>query len=449
VGSTNASVYKGIDKVEAIDDLTVKVTFKDVTPAWTLPFVGVKGMILPEHVFGPYNNAGAQDAPVNLAPIGTGPYKLKEFRKDDVLLIGEDVVNTVTLAYEPNPLYRDAGKVRFKAVTLQGGGDATVAARAVLESGVVDFAWNLQLDGKALDEMEAKGVGKIAAISGAYVERIVVNFSDPNRQTDQGERSSAKFSHPILSDPHVRGAIAMAIDRDRIADLYGRTGKATHNLLVSPPIYGSPGPGYDFDSKKAAAELDAAGWVDTNGDGIRDKGGVPLNLVFQTNINPVRQEIQDIVTRDLAAIGVHVDDKMIDSSVYFGTDVANTNTLDHFYADLEAFAWGNKAPDPGAYMRALTCAEAPQMANEWSGNNTGRFCDPAYDALYEKSAHELDPAKRQQLFIQMNDLAVLDVAEIPLVASANVSALRKDIGGFEGTPWDAETWKIADWYRQP
>jgi len=53
VGSVNAAVYKPVETVEAIDDHTVKVTFKDVTPGWALPFVGVKGMIIPEHVFAP------------------------------------------------------------------------------------------------------------------------------------------------------------------------------------------------------------------------------------------------------------------------------------------------------------------------------------------------------------------------------------------------------------
>jgi peptide/nickel transport system substrate-binding protein len=449
VGSGNASIYKTVEKVEALDDFTVKIDFKKVNPAWALPFVGVKGMIIPEHVFRSYNNATATAAPPNLAPIGTGPYRLKEFRKEDVLLIGDDVVNTVKLIYEPNPYYRDIGKLRFKQITLQGGGDATVAANAVLRDGIVDFAWNLQLDDKTLSDLEAKGVGKLGVIAGAYVERIVINFTDPNRETTEGERSSLQFPHPFLVDPQVRTALALAVDREKIAQLYGREGRVTANLLVAPSIYDSPNTSFAFDLKKAAAMLDQDGWIDSNGDGIRDKNGVSLSMVFQTNINPVRQKIQDIIKEDFESIGVHVENKLIDSSVYFGTDVNNPNTSDHFYADLEAFAWGNKSPDPGAYMSALTCGEAAQKKNDWGGTNSGRYCNPAYDALYDKSTTELDPQKRRQLFIQMNDLAMNDVSLIPLVASANVSGIGKDIVGFDGTPWDAEDWNIADWHRAP
>ncbi len=187
VESVSRAAYKSVDKVEAVDDYTVKITFKNVTPAWALPFVGVQGMIIPEHVFAAYNNATAASAPANLAPVGTGPYRLKEFRKEDVLLIGEDVVNTVKLIYEPNPNYRDAGKLHFKQVTLQGGGDANDAANAVLRDGVVDYAWNLQIDDKALQALEAKGVGKAALSWGSYIERIMFNFTDPN-----GERRAVE-----------------------------------------------------------------------------------------------------------------------------------------------------------------------------------------------------------------------------------------------------------------
>jgi peptide/nickel transport system substrate-binding protein len=449
VDSVSGAAYKAVAKVEAPDDFTVRITFKAVNPAWALPFVGVQGMIIPEHVFAPYNNANAATAPANLAPVGTGPYRLKEFRKEDVLMIGDDVVNTVKLIYEPNPLYRDAAKLTFKEVTLQGGGDAKAAANAVLRDGVVDYAWNLQLDDKDLVALEAKGIGKVALSWGSYIERIMFNFTDPNKETEDGERSSIKFPHPFLTDPKVREAISLAVDRRSIAALYGRTGRVTANVLASPTIFDSPNTSFEFDPKKAAALLDADGWKDTDGDGIRDKNGVPLTLLYQTTVNSVRQETQDIVTKALEAIGVHVETKMIDSSIFLGSGADNTNTRRHFYADIEEYAYGNKSPDPGAYMRGWTCAEAAQKKNEWSGSNWARYCNPAYDALYEKSAGEIDPEKRRQLIVQMNDLLVKDFAVIPMVHWADVSGLAGSIEGYKPTPWDSETWNIADWHRKP
>ncbi|MBD9452585.1 peptide ABC transporter substrate-binding protein [Rhizobium sp. RHZ02] len=449
VGSSSIGTYKSVDKVEALDDLTVKVTFKDVDPAWALPFVGIQGTILPEHIFAPYNNKAAVDAPPNLAPVGTGPYRLKEFRTEDVLLIGDDVVNTVKIIYEPNPEYRDRARLGFDEVTLQGGGDAKTAAKAVLGTGVVDYAWNLQIGDAELQELEAKQIGKVALYFSSYVERLMLNFTDPNRETSDGERASLQFPNRILADAKVRLALAKAVDRNKIAALYGRTGRPTANLLVAPVLYNSPNTTWEFDPDKARALLDEAGWRDTNGDGIRDRNGVPLTLLFQTSVNPVRQKTQAIIGADLAAIGIRVEDKQIDSSVFFSPSPDILNTSQHFYADLEEFATGNKSPDPGSYMVKWTCAQAAQKSNNWSGLNESRYCSDKYDALFHASETEIDPEKRIGLFVAMNDLLIAHSAVIPIVEWANVPGLRNDIVGFNPTPWDSETWNIADWRRKP
>lgn len=448
VGSSSVGTYKSVDKVEALDELTVKVTFKDVDPAWALPFVGIQGMILPEHIFAPYNNRTAVDAPPNLSPIGTGPYRLKEFRTEDVLLIGEDVVNTVRIIYEPNPEYRDRARLGFDEVTLQGGGDAKTAAKAVLGTGVVDYAWNLQVDDAELQALEAEQIGKVALYWSSYVERLMLNFTDPNREASDGERASVQFPNPFLVDGKVRLALAKAVDRKKIAALYGRTGRPTANLLVAPVLYNSPNTTWEFDLDRARALLDDAGWRDTNGDGIRDKDGVPLTFLFQTTVNPVRQKTQAIIDADLAQIGIRVEDKQIDSSVFFSHSPDNLNTSQHFYADIEEFATGNKSPDPGSYMVKWTCAEAAQKNNNWSGLNESRYCNAKYDALFRASEAEIDPEKRLSLFVAMNDLLIAEAVVIPIVDWANVAGLRNDILGFDPTPWDSETWNIADWRRK-
>ena len=451
VKSTSRESYKLVSGVEAIDDYTVKVTFKDVDPSWYLPFVGVKGMIIPEHVFAQYNNANAATAPANMEPVGTGPYIAKEFRTEDVLLIGEDVVNTVKIIYEPNPLYRDASKLSFKHVVLQGGGDATVAARAVLQDGIVDYAWNLQVEDKTLAEMEAKGngKGKVMPLFGSYVERLMINFTDPNKETAEGERSSREFPHPFLTDLQVRRALALAVDRPSIAALYGRTGRPTANILVSPSSYASSDTSYKFDLAEAAALLDQAGWKDSDGNGVRDKDGVELAVVYQTSINPVRQQTQDIIKKAWEALGVRVEKKMIEASVFLGSKNESTNTRRHFYADVEEYAYGNKSPDPGAYMAGWVCAEAAQQKNGWSGLNFGRYCNTEYDDLFQQSATEVDPEKRRALFVKMNDVLIADAAVIPLVHWADTSGIAADLEGYNATPWDSETWNIAEWHRRP
>ena len=446
VPATTIGTYSGIESVEVIDDFTVRINFEDVNPAWTLPFVGNQGMIMPRHIFEEYNGSNFNDAPANLLAVGTGPYRVAEFRAEDILLIGEDAVNTIKIIYEPNPYFREPNKPFFSRVELDGGGDAVIAAQAV-RNGITDFAWNI-IGGGALAQLEGSDQVSVVAFFDAFVERIMINFTDPNRETADGERSSLQFPHPFFSDKKVRQALALAIDRETIAELYGATGRPTTNLLVAPPNYSSPNTSFEFNPDKAAALLDEAGWVDTNDDGVRDKEDVKLSVVFQTSINPVRQQTQEIVKRNLEAVGFEVETKQIDSSIFFGPVEENTNTRRHFYADLEEFAFSNKSPDPGAYMKGWTCDEVAQKANNWALSNWGRYCNPAYDALFQQSATEMDPEKRQQLFIQMNDILIEDVALIPLVDTAQPAAISSALEGYETTPWDVDVWLIKDWRRK-
>jgi peptide/nickel transport system substrate-binding protein len=448
VGTTTSATYEVVESVELIDDHRLTVRFKDVNPAWALPFVGVNGMIIPRHVFAPYNGANAQDAPANLQAVGTGPYRVVAFQEEDILIIGDDAVSTVKIVYEPNPHFREADKPYFSKVELRGGGDAGVAAEAVLKEGSIDYGYNLQVEIEVLEQLEAYGKGVLLAPPTARTERIMINFSDPDLETPEGERSSRKHPHPILSDKAVRRALSHAIDRGAITKLYGRAGRPASNLLISPARFASPNTSWTYDLEKAAALLDEAGWVDSDGDGLRDKDGRRLSLVFQTSVNAVRQETQAIIKQALASIGVEIELKIIDSSVFFGPVRDSTNTRRHFYADLEEFSFSNKSPDPGAYMRAWTCDEAAQQANNWSASNWARYCNPAFDALYAQSTTELDPDKRRDLIIAMNDLLIEDVAVIPMVERSITFGISTSLEGVDPTPWDADVWNIKDWRRK-
>ncbi len=107
VGTTTSATYDVVESVEALDRHTVKVNFKDANPAWTLPFVGVNGMIIPRHLFEGYAGSNWQDAPANLKAVGTGAYRVAEFREEDILIIGDDAVSTIKIIYEPNPHFRE------------------------------------------------------------------------------------------------------------------------------------------------------------------------------------------------------------------------------------------------------------------------------------------------------------------------------------------------------
>jgi peptide/nickel transport system substrate-binding protein len=448
VGATSRATYRIVRNVEVIDDLTVKVHFKEVNPAWALPFVGVNGMIIPRHLFGKYAGEIAQDAPANLKGTGTGAYRVVKFTEEDILIIGEDVVSTVKIVYEPNPFFREPDKPCFERVTLQGGGDALTAAKAVFRDGIVDYGYNLQVAADILQKLVGHGKGKLIVPPTAKTERIMINFSDPNRETDDGERSSVKFPHPFLTDRQVRQAISLGVDRKAISKLYGKVGRVSTNILISPARFDSPNTTWEFNLQKAASILDKAGWVDTDGDGVREKNNVRLNTVFQTSVNAVRQKTQRIIKNALDSIGFEVELKIVDASIFFGPVRDNTNTRRHFYADLEEFTYNNKSPDPGAYLRAWTCGAIAQKANNWSAPNWSRYCNPEFDALYKESTTEIDSQKRRRLIVQMNDLLINDFAVIPIVARSSAFGISKDLIGVEPTPWDVDVWNIKDWQRK-
>jgi peptide/nickel transport system substrate-binding protein len=436
VGSVTSGDYAIVKKVEAIDPYTVKVHFNNVTPAWYTIFVGNAGLILPAHLYADYNGENAREAPYNLRPIGTGPYQVSLFKPGDSVI------------YEPNPYYRDADKLAFAKVEIKGGGDATSAARAVLQTGDADFAYNLQVEAKVLEELAQGGTGKLITNFGALSERILLNYTDPNRSTSQGERASLKFPHPFLSDVKVRQALALTTNQAIIANqLYGVTGKATPNFLVAPPEYVSTANQVKYNLEKAAQLLDEAGWKDSNGNGIRDKNGVEMKLVFQTSVNPLRQKTQAVVKQSWESLGLEVELKSVDASVFFSSDPSNNDTVEHFYADVQMFTTGNLNPDPTPYFKTYKCDNIPQKSNNWTGDNYSRYCNPKYDQLWEQVTTELDADIRADIFKKLNDILVQEAVIIPLIHRAEVVGVSNQLKGVDLTPWDSRTWNIAQWYK--
>ena len=429
----DVATYKDI-KVEKLDDYTIKVLFQKPTPFWPDPFVGVRGMIIPKHLFEAYKGDKSRDAPANLAPVGTGAFKFVDFKPGD-LVRGE--INT---AYHvPNRPY-------FDTVEMKGGGDAVSAARAVLQTGEYDYAWNLQVEDEILKKLEDGGKGRVQIVDGGSIEHIQLNNTDPWTEVD-GERSSIKTKHPTLSDKAVRDALNLLVDRGSVEKfIYGRTGVATANFLNNPTRFRSKTTKWEFSIDKANQILDAAGWK-RGSDGIRAKDGKQLKYVYQTSINAPRQKNQAIVKQACEKAGISVELKSVAASVFFSSDVANPDTYPHFYTDLQMYTTTMTEPDPALFMNQFTSWEVATKDNKWQGRNVTRWRNEEYDKAYRAAEGELDPVKRAALFIKMNELVIGDVDVIPVVYRPSVYGMAKNlIAPLSG--WDNDTYLISDWYRE-
>src|SRR6202044_2115749 len=143
---------------------------------------------------------------------------------------------------------------------------------------------NLQVEDQILKRLEAGGKGHIEITATGNVEQIQLNFTDPSTEVD-GERSSLKTRHPFLSDPAVRQALNLLVDRKSVHEfIYGRTGFDTANFINNPKPFVSPNTHHEFNIDKAVQLLGDARWK-PGSDGVREKNGVRLRVVYQTTIN--------------------------------------------------------------------------------------------------------------------------------------------------------------------
>ncbi|MDP5336139.1 MAG: peptide ABC transporter substrate-binding protein [Paracoccaceae bacterium] len=437
-GCAQAAKFDGVSSIEVIDDLTVKVTFTESKPNPYGPFMGAQSPIIQAAQFADCLGAKAPECTeANFNPIGTGPFRVTEFRPNDVISL------------EANPNYRDPAKPAFATMTFKGGGDATAAGRAVLETGEFDYAWNLQLAPEVIQQMAKGGKGTTIAAFGSLVERIMVNMTNPSSSLPEGERSTAKHPHPFLSDPAVRKALSMAIDRELLVEIgYGQAGRPTCNLVPAPALYASDNTDCLVqDLAGANALLDEAGWV-RGADGIRAKDGVRLSLLYQTSTNAVRQDFQALIKQWWEEIGIETELRNISASVFFGGDPGSPDTFQKFYADVEMYANNFDGTDPEAYLAAQTCDKAPRPETQWQGENITRFCDPAYDALVAELSRTGELEKRGEIARKLNDMVTKDAnVIIPLVDRGRVSAHSNTLGGVVLNVWDSELWNVADWHR--
>lgn len=241
----------------------------------------------------------------------------------------------------------------------------------------------------------------------------------------------------------------MAIDRNTLTAFgYGPNGQPTCNVIPGPSAFVSTANDscLQQDLEGANALLDEAGWV-PGSDGIREKDGVRLSILYQTSTNNVRQGYQSFIKQWWEQIGVETELRNIDASVFFGGDPASPDTYGKFYADVEMYTNCAAGVDLQGYLGNWQTSQISGAENNWLSSNVPRYYNEEYDALYAELEQTGDGAARAELIKQLNDILMQDYVMIPLTNRGTPDAAANSLLGFRMNGWDSAIWNIADWSR--
>jgi len=354
--------YNQIETISAPDERTVVMTFEEPFVPW---LATLWTYVLPQHVLQPVFEAeGTLDgAAWNLAPtVGGGPYVFAEWESGS---FARFVRNDNYFGPRPN-----IDEIFFRFVP----DDASQTA--ALRTGDGDLGTFIPLSDVPI--LEAEGVNVIAVVSG-YDEGWYIYFGEE--------------AHPALADVRVRQAIALCFDRFSINEnlLLGITEPAV-TFWDNTPFANPELEAWPYDPAEGNALLEAAGWVDSNGDGVRDKDGVELILKHGTTTRAIRQDTQAVAQQQLAECGIRLETIGYSADVFFqsygGGGPTPTGQL-----DIAQWSASEAFPDPDS-SRWL-CAEIP--SDEFpDGNNDQKICDEELDALFRRQATQIDFDERQQ-----------------------------------------------------
>jgi peptide/nickel transport system substrate-binding protein len=446
--SVSQTTWAAISGIEVVDDLTATATFVTPSAAWFEAFVGgTNGNLLAAHAFND-EPVAANNPDYLMYPLGTGPYVVTEFVPNDRVLL------------TANENYREPNKPYYATINVKGGGDAPSAARSVLQTGDYDYAWNLQVEPailldlagiEAYGEVNDDAPGVLISEVGTSMERIHINFSDPNTEVD-GQRSEMNTPHPFMTDPAVRQALNKAVPRQLIVDeFYGLAARSTANILTGLEFFDSPNTSWEFNLDAAAQILDEAGWA-LDGD-VRSKDGVELVINYGTSINAVRQKTQAVVKQAFESIGVKVNLDQVDAGIFFDSGEGNDRNISHNYWDISMYTNNPVSPVPASFFLSWYAGEnnnnIAQKSNAWQGQNYQRYINPEFDALYDKLLTLTNLEEAGLTLIEMNDTLINDVAIIPEVnRPADTYAISKNLNNDNvalGVGFELNYWNVANW----
>jgi peptide/nickel transport system substrate-binding protein len=367
-----------LESVTAEDDYTLVMQFTETFAPWATT---IFNFVLPEHVLGPvYEAEGTiDDAEWNRNPtVVNGPFKLKEWEAGSHLI------------FEANDMYwRGRPKLDQVNIVVVPDDEAQMAA---IKTGDTDIG--IFLSYADIPELEALGTVEVVTVLSGYNESWFFNLNT--------EENAATAGHPALQDVRVRQAIAYAVDFDAICQelLHGKTYPPPTKWEETPYAYPDANP-YKYDPEKAKALLDEAGWVDSNGDGTRDKDGVELVLRYATTAGrEIREQTQIVAQQYLQDVGIGI---AIENPSYdtMWNSYGQGGPISTGQYDIAQWSDTFSFPDPSESQ--WLCSEIPSDESP-DGSNWYGICDEELDALFRAQETEADLEKRIEIFYQIGKI---------------------------------------------
>lgn len=371
------SMLDGINEVKVVDPTTVQIICTrpkaDMLRLWV--------PILPEHIWGKMDAHEIQRVYRNKPPIvGSGPFKVVAFDKG----------NSLTL--ERNPYYFGKTPAVDEIVFLDYS--SADAMTQELKAGTIDAAHGIP-PGQFPSLSKTKG---IAAIAYNYL-----NWDYMCMNCYTGGKSTG---NPVLLDPAFRKALNYAIDQQQLIKIAFQghatpgVGIMSPNSWTNPDYHWQPASDqlYGFDLEKAKAALEAAGYKDGNGDGIReDKSGKPITLrLWSRNESESSQVEGKLITGWLKDIGLKIEYSVIDNGTL--EDRIWNYEGNTFVPDFDLYLWDwDGYADPG---QTLACYTTSQI----EGWNEPAWSNTEFDKLNTQQFAELDANKRADMVWKMQQI---------------------------------------------
>jgi peptide/nickel transport system substrate-binding protein len=366
--------------------------------------------VLPAHLLEDALGPDFQSHPYHTAPVGSGPF-----------VFGEWISGSHLVVRANRDWYSEGPYLDEIVLVFVPDGDALLLQ---LESGQVMGVDNAP-DGLLSLEGRLRGT------------RIYRNPALFNEHLD------LNLEHPILSDGRVRQAIAVAIDRDELSQkIYGG---------IWIPAYSDDHPDSPYhcgigrrllahDPDRSRRLLQEAGWIDRDGDGVRERGGVPLELEITTTAGRENRERTEIVLqRQLAEVGVSLLIRNHHPSILFGSfDEGGLLKTGRFEMALYASL---SPPDPSTKEGSYSGRFIPP-----AGQNHSRIRDERLTALLSRGSATVDFDDRKKIYDEVAAILAEKLPVIPLLWVTQLDAMPAGLQGYRPNPTQSgDTWNAAQW----